>query len=166
MLVTCKICGNKIERNEAYKVTTISPTSGKPYNKYYCSEAEYQAKKKKTEDHYKVLDLIDEILGAKILNTAVCKEKAIWNTAFSDEIIIKYLEENKEELTKAISRASDSEYARIRYLSAFLKNNLRDFKPKAEVQEAPKIVVEEHYETKYKAKSRQALEDFEEDDDE
>ena len=47
-----------------------------------------------------------------------------------------------------------------------LKNTLRDYVPKVEVNETPKVVVEEHYETKYKAKGRQALEDLEGDDDE
>jgi hypothetical protein len=35
--------------------------------------------------------------------------------------------------------------------------------PRVEVIEQPKVVVEEHYETKYKSKARAALLDFEED---
>lgn len=145
MLVTCKLCKTKIDKETAYKISTVSSTTGKVTNTYFCSEAEYQTeedrKKKAAADKDKVYYLICDIMGVpEIIHTSLWKEKQIWNKAFSDEFIGKYLEENKEELTKAISRASDSEYARIRYLSAFLKNNLRDFKPKTEVVEKSKVV--------------------------
>lgn len=162
MMVTCQICKSKIERDTAYKRVV-----GKA-NKYYCSEQEWQTeedkKKKAAEDKDKVYRLICDILGEKeVLNTALWKEKTIWNKAFSDEIIAKYLEENKDYLTSAVSKLSGTEYAKIRYVSAVLKNSLRDFKPKVEVVEKPRVVVtEEHYETKYKPKARMALEDLEE----
>ena len=159
----CKICGTQLNTTEAYKVTD---KNGK--NKYFCSAIEYEAeearKQKAAEDKDKVYRLICDILGEKeVLNTALWKEKTIWNKAFSDEIIAKYLEEQKDYLTSAISKLSGTEYAKIRYVSAVLKNSLRDWKPKVEVVEKPRVVVtEEHYETKYKPKTRIALEDFEE----
>lgn len=161
----CKICGTQLNTTEAYKVTD---KNGK--NKYYCSASEFEVeearKKKIAEDKDKVYRLICDILGEKeVLNTALWKEKALWNKAFSDEVIAKYLAENKDYLTSAVSKLSGTEYAKIRYVSAVLKNSLRDFKPKVEVVEVPRVVIEEHYETKYKARGRQALEDFEEDDD-
>lgn len=159
----CKICGESLDINIAYKVTD---KNGK--NKYFCSASEFEAeearKKKASEDKDRVYRLICDIMGEKeILNTALWKEKALWNKAFSDEFIAKYLEENKSYLTSAVSKASGTEFAQIRYLSAILKNSLSDFKPKVIKVETPKVVVEEHYETKYKPKTRQALEDFEED---
>lgn len=36
MLVKCRLCGTKVDRNEAFKVVV----GGK--NNYYCNEAEYQ----------------------------------------------------------------------------------------------------------------------------
>lgn len=165
MLVTCQICKNKIERDTAYKRVVGNA------NKYYCSIAEFEnnlaQKQKMAEDKDKVYRLICDILGEKeVLNTALWKEKTIWNKAFSDEIIAKYLAENKEYLTSAVSKLSGTEYAKIRYVSAVLKNSLRDFKPKAEEILKPIVTVEEHYETKYKSRSRMALDDFEEDCDE
>ena len=161
----CKICGTQLDSKTAYKVTD---KNGK--NKYFCSASEFEAeearKQKAAEDKDKVYRLICDIFGEEeILNTALWKEKIIWNKAFSDEIIAKYLAENKDYLTSAVSKLSSTEYAKIRYISAILKNNLRDFKPKVEVVETPRVVVEEYYETKYKSKTRMALEDFEEDDD-
>ena len=161
MMVTCQICKNKIERDTAYKRVV-----GKA-NKYYCSEQEWQAEEDKkrriAEDKDKVYRLICDILGEKeIINTALWKEKAVWNKAFSDEIIAKYLAENKDYLTSAVSKLSGTEYAKIRYVSAVLKNSLRDWKPKVVEVKLPKVTTEENYETKYKLKSRQALEDLEE----
>ena len=162
----CKICGTELDTNTAYKVTD---KNGK--NKYFCSASEFEAeeerKKKVADDKDRVYRLICDIMGVnEVLNTALWKEKIEWNKAFSDEFIAKYLEEKKDYLSSAIARLSGTEYAKIRYISTVLKNGLRDFKPKVEVVEKPKVVVEEHYETKYKVKTRRALEDFEEDDDE
>ena len=158
----CKICGTPLDTNTAYKVTD---KNGK--NKYFCSASEFEAeeirKKKVAEDKERVYRLICDIMGEKeILNTALWKEKIEWNKAFSDEFIAKYLQEHKDYLTSAIARLNSSQFAKIRYLSAILKNSLGDFRPKVEVVEKPKVVVEEHYETKYKPKVRVALDDFEE----
>ena len=165
MQVTCQICKKKIERDTAYKRVV-----GKA-NKYYCSEQEWQIeedkKKKAAEDKKRVYRLICDIMGEKeIINTALWKEKTEWNKVFSDEFIAKYLQENKDYLTSAIARLDSSQFAKIRYLSAILKNSLGDFKPKVIEVEKPKVVVEEHYQTKYKSRSRVALEDLEEDCDE
>lgn len=139
----CKICGTQLDTNMAYKITD---KNGK--NKYFCSATEFETeeacKKKAAEDKDKVYRLICDIMGKKeILNTALWKEKIEWNKAFSDEFIAKYLQENKDYLTSAITRLDSSEYAKIRYLSAILKNSLGDFKPKVVEVEKPKIVVEE-----------------------
>lgn len=138
----CKICGTELDSKTAYKITV-----GK-INRYFCSKEEYDAeakrKEKEKEDKDKVYRLICDILGEKeVLNTALWKEKAIWNKVFSDEIIAKYLAEQKDYLTSAVSKLSGTEYAKIRYVSAVLKNSLRDFKPKVEEAPKPKVVVEE-----------------------
>jgi hypothetical protein len=160
----CKICGTELNSKTAYKITV-----GK-INKYFCSKEEYDAeanrKQKEKEDKDKVYYLICDILGEKeVLNTALWKEKAIWNKAFSDEIISKYLAEQKDYLTSAVSKLSGTEYAKIRYVSAVLKNSLRDFKPKVEEAPKPKVVVEE---TIYEAPThslnrRRSLADLEDD---
>ena len=161
-MAKCKICGTQLDTKTAYKIVV------KEKPQYYCSQEEYEKdlaqKKKVQEDKDKVYYLICDILGKKeVLNTAIWKEKALWNKAFSDEFIAKYLQEHKDYLTSAVSKASSTEFAQIRYLSAILKNSLGDFKPKVVKVETPKVVAEEYYETKYKLKTRQALEDLEED---
>ena len=141
MLVTCQICKSKIDRDTAYKRVV-----GKA-NKYYCSEEEFDSeenrKKKIKEDKDKVYYLICDMFGYEIQNTKFFDEWVQWNKLKSNEIIYKYLRENEERLQQICDRSFDTEYQRIRYFSAVLKNSLRDFKPKVEEQPKPKIVVEE-----------------------
>ena len=165
MQVTCQICKKKIEKDTAYK-RVVGKT-----NKYYCSEQEWQIeenkKKKAAEDKDKVYRLICDIMNEKeIRSTALYKEWVIWNKVADNEKIAQYLDENKDYLISVIARLSSSEYAKIRYLSTIIRDKIKGFVPKVKVIEKPKMVVEEHYETKYNSKGRQALEDFEEDCDE
>jgi YHS domain-containing protein len=159
----CKICGTELDTKTAYKVTD---KNGK--NKYFCSASEFEAeeerKKKIAEDRDKVYYLICDIMGEnEIISTALFKEWQVWNKVADNEKIAKYLEENKEYLTSVIGRLQSSEYARIRYLSTIIRDKIKAFVPKTVEVAPPKVAVEEHYETKYKPKTRQALLDFEED---
>ena len=142
MLVTCKICKTKVDRDSCYKRVV----NGK--NCYYCSREEYdkheQEKAKEIADKDKVYKLVCQIIGRdQIINSILWKEKAVWNSVKPDEIIGKYLEENKDYLVSVISRLEDKEFNRIRYLSAIVKNNLGDFKPKVEAER--KVVVIDNY---------------------
>ena len=166
MRAKCRICGEQLDTKTAYLVIA------KGKKAYYCSEEEYkidEAKKKKAaEDKDKVYRLICDIIGRQeIVNSALWKEKTVWNKVTTDEVIWQYLEENKVYLASVISRLDDVEYNRIRYLSAILKNKLGDYKPKVEIKEIviPKIQ-DEHYETKFKLKKRRGFEDLEDDCDE
>lgn len=157
----CKICGNVLDSKTAYKITV-----GKT-NKYYCSKEEYNAetqkKEKEKEDKDAVYDAACEILGYQVKNTAFFKEWNEWLALKSNEIIAKYLQENRDYLTGAISRLSSGEYAKIRYLSTILKNSLVDFKPKSNEAPKPKVIVEEViYETpSHSFNKRRSLVDLE-----
>ena len=158
----CKICGTPLDTNTAYKVTD---KNGK--NKYFCSASEFEEeeirKKKAQEDKDKAYYLICDIMGEKeIINTALFKEWQVWNKVADNAKIAQYLEENKDYLTSVIARLTSSEYAKIRYLSTIIRDKIKAFVPKVVEVEKPKVVVEEHYETKYKSKARVALDDFEE----
>lgn len=159
----CRICGAQLDTTIAYKVVV------KGVNKYYCSQTEFdneEAKKQQeTENRNKAYHLICNIFNTKeILNTALWKEYNEWLKVSDSSKIVDYLGENKDYLIKTINRLNATEFAKIRYLSAILKNNLNDFKPKQ--TEKPKqfglITTEENYETKYKPRKRKALIDFEE----
>lgn len=178
----CKICGKTLSVKTAYMVVTRNK-NGNEKKAFYCSQEEYEAhhleqqKTKKTNGKAKkkqeiveekqptdrdiAYRLICDILARPtIINTALWKEWKVWNIVASDDIIKQYLIENKEYLTRVISKLDNIEYNRIRYLSAILKNNLGDFKPKKE--EFILKVPTEHYVTKFKPKMRVALLDIEE----
>ena len=134
----CKICGAQLDTKEAYKVTD---KNGK--NKYFCSATEYEAeetrKKQAAEDKDRVYNLICDMFGYEIVNTQFFAEWTLWNKLKSNEIIYKYLRENEDYLQQICDRSFNTEYQKIRYFSAVLKNSLRDFKPKVEVEEVPKM---------------------------
>lgn len=159
----CRCCGTSLDTNTAYKVTD---KNGK--NKYFCSASEFEAeeirKKKAQEDKNRVYYLICDIMGEKeIINTVLFKEWQVWNKVADNAKIAQYLEENKDYLTSVIARLTSSEYARIRYLSTIIRDKIKSFIPKVvEVKIPPQVTTEEYYETKYKSKSRPALDDFEE----
>lgn len=132
MLVKCRCCNKKIERNDAFKVVV----SGR--NHYYCNEEEYQSIIKQQEQKDNTYNCICEIFGYKITNTALFKEINNLLETYSYELIFEYLHKNKDYLCSVMQKEFVSEYARIRYFSAILKNSLVDFKMKEPSK--PKIV--------------------------
>ena len=158
----CRICGTPHDTKDAYKVVVNNK------NQYYCSQEEYkkdlERKKKAAEDKDRVYRLVCDIMCEKdIINTALYKEWQVWNKVANNEKIAKYLEENEEYLTSVMTRLGSSEYARIRYLSAIIRDKIKGFVPKVVEAEKPKIVVEEIiYETPtYTLNKRRSLEDLE-----
>ena len=135
----CKICGAELDTKTAYKITD---KNGK--NKYFCSATEFEAeesrKKKAAEDKDRVYRLICDILGEQeIINTILFKEWQVWLKVADNEKIAKYLDENRDYLTSVIARLNSSEFARIRYLSAIIKDKIKGFVPKVEVKEVPRV---------------------------
>ena len=126
MLVKCKGCGEKIDRDIAYRVTM------KGKNIYYCSKAEYDNIIKAREIKDNTYNLICQLFGYKITNTSLFKELNLISESHSYNIIFSYLQENYEYLLEVLSKNFNSEYAKIRYFSAILKNSLADFKTKEE----------------------------------
>lgn len=146
----CQICKKQLDTNEAYKVLDKNNK-----NKYYCSENEYvewqSAKDKEKADKKKVFDLIGKIFGYQVVNTILYKEWQLWNVLKSNEIISEYLTEKESYLTQTIGRLDSNEYAKIKYFSAILKNDLKDYKVKEETIEKPTIVVDQ---TMYESPTR------------
>ena len=171
MRAKCRICGEALDTNTAYLVITLDKNK-KQKKAYYCSQEEYEAeeakKKKISEDKDKAYYLICDIIGRKkIINSALWKEWAIWNEVATNEVIGKYLDENKEYLSSVIGRLDNLEYNRIKYLSAILKNKLGDYKPKVamEPKEKTKIQVDTTFYEPISTSNnkRRSLEDLEDD---
>lgn len=166
----CKYCQTRLTTNNAYKTTIKNKVA------YFCDEEHYKDFVKATEEEVKQKEknrqlqdkfyrLFCDILGVNgITNTALWKEKTEINKVYADEVIISFLEENKEWIATAVGKLSGGEYGKIRYISVILRNKLGDYKPKAVAKEVttPKIQ-DEYYETKFKLKQRRGFEDLEDD---
>ena len=155
MLVKCKFCGKKIDKDSAYKaVHVVNKRDGTQEIKYinYCSEEEWIAeenrKNKYKEGRDKVYFLICDMFGYEIQNSQFFDEWRKWNKLKSDEMIYKYIRENEDYLQQVCDKQFDNECGKIMYFSAILKNSLVDFKPcgvfvEKPAVEKPKIEVEE-----------------------
>ena len=166
MRAKCRICGEPLDTNTAYRVVVNNKKA------YYCSQEEYETeqtkKKKSAEDKDKVYRLVCDIIARKeITNTALFAEWKVWNKVANNETIGKYLDENKEFLCSTIARLEDKEFNRIRYLSAILKNKLGDYKPNVIVSEVekPKVNVDQTFydATPTTRNKRRSLADLEDD---
>ena len=160
MRVICRYCKSKIEKKDALQIP------GEKYNTYYCNqecydkanaekkakEIERLAKKQEREENKQkridpVYEEIADICGYRIANSALFKEMKLWRGICDDTKILAYLQENRDRIKSAMERASSSEYARIRYVSAILKNSLADYNVKNIDAEktTPGITVAEDY---------------------
>lgn len=137
----CRYCQSSLKTTNAH----MEYISGK--KAYFCSEEHYnkfqqvESEKKKKQEReaqtkQKFYELFCEILGVNgITNTALWKEKTDINKVFSDEVIISYLEENKDWITASVGKLSGGEYGKIRYVSVILRNKLGDYRPNTVAKE-------------------------------
>ena len=141
----CRWCGKQIDKDGAFQ----APTGGGRF--YYCNEDEAKLKEtekaKKVEKKNKpkkidpVYEEIADVFGYRIQNSILFKEMKFWRELCNDEKILAYLQENKDYIKNAVERLDGTEYARIRYVSAILKNSLKDYSVKKIVAEPVKIEV-------------------------
>ena len=157
MLVTCKICKTKVDRDSCYKRVV----NGK--NWYCCNKEEFDKHEQEKQDRAKVFTLINDIFGYTVTNTMLFKEYQIWLGLCNNPGIVSYIEENKSYLVGVMDKKDfQSEYIKIRYFSAILKNRLGDYKPKVKVEIDWQKPVET-YKSNYKQKVvRVGFDDLEE----
>ena len=161
----CRYDKKQLDTNTAFKIII------KDKNTYWCSEecynkhlAEKEKQNKINAEYDQIYELTKQIFGYEFTGYSLLKREInTWEKVGTREKIISYLKENKDWLSNVMSKEFASDFNRVRYYSVIVAGKLHDYKPKVIEVVPPKIVVEEHYETKYKSKTRQALCDFEED---
>lgn len=121
MLVKCKACGIKHDRNEMFKVIINSK------NEYYCNEKEYIDVQKNKEYKFNTYEIINEIFGYKVVNTLLFKELKTVVELSSYEKLSKYLTENECKLKQFMNKQFNSEIGKIRYFTTIIKNNIVDY---------------------------------------
>ena len=130
--VKCRACGKKINITDAFQ--------GSP-RMYYCSEQEFNTEKT-------FFDMVYEFVG-HTNNTALFKEMKLWG---EHSKVLGFMQDNKVKIEKSMAKNFVSEYAKIRYFSAIIKNSIADYTPSN--PEEVKQTTEEIYECKYKHKER------------
>ena len=161
--VKCRNCGTFINRDSAISV------QNEKAKLWYCNEnCRQQAEEKKVvaqkeqAEKDAVYNEICSIFNYKLTNTALYKEWAIWNQVADNEKILTYLKENHDYIAGAIGRLTSSEYAKIRYLSAVLKNSLHDYKATKRAEpEKIKVDCEVYEPTVFYKKKRIGLSELE-----
>lgn len=128
MLVTCKVCKSKIERDNAYKVVLNNK------NNYYCNAKEYNDLILEKESRSKVIDLSFKIIG-ETTNTYLMKEIKVISEIHSYQKIALFLEQNSHELVKVMNKINGNEYGKIRYFTTVIKNEIGNFTPKVDEDE-------------------------------
>lgn len=151
MLVKCKICKEKIDRNTAYKVVV------KDKNQYYCNVDEFVKFNTENESRFKVIDLSFEIIG-KTTNTGLMKDLSDIAKVHTYSKILKYMEANLHEIYKFMNKDFTSEYGKIRYFTAIIKNSIGDFVEKKEDTEVYGVDIIE--EVKYTPTKKKSFTDF------
>lgn len=157
-LVKCRICGNKIDQKIAYKVTN----NGK--NSYYCNEKEYTSYIENENCKKKVIDLVRTMLTSVNCWSAVNKEISQLVTQYPTEKVYDCLNENEQYIDGVLRRKHfESDYGKMRYFFAIIKNKLLEYKWQPTQERVP-IEVQSDFQINYKYKpktNRKALIDIE-----
>jgi hypothetical protein len=154
LLVKCKGCTNKVDRDTAYKVIV------KGKNTYYCNVEEYETINIEKESKNKVIDLAFELVG-KTTNTALFKELTDISKVHTYTKMFKFMEENMIDLDVAMSRNDFvHEFAKIRYFAAIIKNQIGDYKEKLEVENTEVHGFDFVEEVKYTPTKKKTFADF------
>jgi YHS domain-containing protein len=152
LLVKCKVCSTKIDRDTAFKVVV------KGTNRYYCNAKEYESFNIENENRFKVIDMAFDLVG-KTTNTTLMKEITEIAKVHGYSKLRKYMEENMLEIDTALSRNNFThEYAKIRYFAAIIKNSIGDFKEQVENTEVHGYDFVE--EVKYTSTKKKSFADF------
>lgn len=138
----------------AYKVVV------KGVNHYYCNKQEYNEIQKRKQSKDNTFLCINDIFGYKVTSTVLFKEINGLHDTYTYEKIFAYLQDNHQYLQQVMEKDFVSEYAKIRYFSAILKNNLADFKMK-EAEFVKSIDVDMPSNRYKRKKQRKALSEIE-----
>ena len=140
----CQCCKKQLDTKEAFKVEV----NGK--NKYWCNEecykvtVEEQERQAKIKAEYdEIFELTKEIFGYEFQQYSLLKREVdALNKLSTRQKIALYLKENKDWLSDVMDKEFQSDFHRVRYYMTIVSGKLHDWKPKVEVVEKPRVVVE------------------------
>ena len=120
MLVKCKICGSKNEKNDSFCIVI----SGK--NNYYCSETEYNSHQREREYKDSFYNELCECFGYEIKNSMLWKAIAELKEQYSYEVLYHTIVEKKKDIVEALPRLINAvESNKIKYTFAIISNGVK-----------------------------------------
>ena len=130
MLVKCKCCGKKIDRDTAYKVTLTRP-SGKT-NTYYCSKEEYEEQENNKKYFRECQYLIDRLFGEVVVdNTKNKMLSELHKAGYSYEMIYNCMEDNGDKIENALVIKRDdfgnSMYKKLAYVFGIVRKEINKY---------------------------------------
>ena len=134
--VKCKICGKSVDINSAYKVIHVTK-SNKTQNQYFCSQLEYEERKKEKEYYKECQYLLDDIFGEVIVdNTRNKKLSELHKAGYTYETIYNCINDisNKIENALVIKRTDfegkNSMYLKLSYCFGIIKKEIVNYEHK------------------------------------
>lgn len=159
MLVKCRKCGSKIDRQYAYKHIHVTQSGNK--NMYYCNEEEFN------EDiTYKKYYNDTRLLVDKILNyTCISNQKnkmitSLYNIGYTPKHVFDCMDHYSDEIIKYMDlKQIENEYGKLRYIFTVVENNIKDFSTRtiistSKVNVEPEIDIQEDIQVDIKVVSQ------------
>lgn len=140
MKVKCKACGDKIERDEAFKIIRERPSGNT--NEYYCSEDEYDNIQREKDSKYKCYETVRNIINIKMINPTWIKNINTIREFYDYNVIEKCFKENEDQIKWSIyNKDFKSEHIKSKYILAIIANNIEDTykKHKKELEEMNRL---------------------------
>lgn len=117
--VKCRACGKESTNDVAFKVTV----NGK--NIYYCSEDEYNEKRKENDNKTKCLETITGIFGVKMLPPVMVKKVNELRQFYDYIVIEKTFKECTDKISWALeTKDFNSEFSKAKYIVSIVANNI------------------------------------------
>lgn len=127
MKVKCKICGNKIEKDTAFKI--IKEQKSKNVNMYYCNKEEYDKQQEEINQKNKCFEVISEMLGIPYLTPGMIKQINTIREYYEYTVIAKAFKHNEDAILWAINNKEFSgEYNKFRYITSIVLDNIEKVK--------------------------------------
>lgn len=133
MLVTCRGCKTKIDKDKAFIQEHISK-SGKKTNYYYCSKNEYESIEREKDFYKKCQYTTDRILGEKCCDNSRNKKLSeLHKRGFTYEEIYQCVSDLEKNLDCAIANKWSeftSSYNKIAYIFGAINKEIDNYKGK------------------------------------
>lgn len=128
MLVTCKICKTKIDKEGSFCYLHITK-SGKLQRKYYCNREEFHKNHMEKVYYDRTRRRVDKILGYVCISNQ--KNKMITNlyeVGFDRKDVLDCMINYQSDIVKWLELKNiDNEYQKLRYIFTVIENNIKDF---------------------------------------